>query len=176
MVKDVKTKKQVKKQSNRQRRANGDKLLYIIISFIISTGIFFGLVFFFNLFERGSVDLFYFINPEFYVLLGTILLIMYVSDVIGNLLTYGIVYLLYVSISKEGMIRSFWDLNEVTIEKGLTNFFTRVFSAIILITGALYAIGQQWLPEVTITTIILLYIVLKLISKALSIIIVKSIM
>ena len=177
MVKDVKTKKQVKKERTKPRRANGDKLLYMIFSFAISTAIFFGLIFLFNLFERGSVDIFYFINPEFYLLLVFILVIMFISDILGNLLSYGLVYLLYVCVSKEGMIKSFWDLNEgkdTPIEKFLTNLLTRVLSSIMLITGALWAISQQFLPEVTIPLLILVYIVLKIIIKALAIIIVKS--
>ena len=174
MVKDVKTKKKSKKEGARQRRANGDKILNWAFSSLISICLFFALVILFRLLERGSVSLFYFITPEFFMLLGTVLLITYITDIIGNVVSYGIVWCLYMGFRSEGTIRSFWDLNKMSIEKGLTNFFTKLFSSIVIITGALIAIGNQFLPEVTLATTILIYVGFRIFSKALSITLVKS--
>jgi len=146
------------------KRMEGDNIIYFMIHNSISFVAFFFIAWNLNLFDVGDDSISYLISMEFLRLLLLIFgLSLICSLLIGRILGYGILWIIF-NFGLKKKVRTFWHLNTHGMnEINLSYLISTILSSLMFAVGALFVLENKLFGENTLFSLIITYILIKII-------------
>lgn len=144
----------------KEGRSEGDSPIYYAIHNLIGSGFFIFIIFYYDLFNLREITVGDVLTVNFLYSILVLFIISVTTNILGRFLGHPILTLIY----RKTVTKTFWELNSTGINKIGLRYFGAIFiSSLLFALGAVAIIQNKVFKENTLESLILTYLIIKII-------------